>query len=108
MSKRILLVLIILAVISPIGLYLPEIFNAGDAWGEWDTKTVKEQTGFTPEGMAKDAEIWDAPLPDYSLDEDNPSSTKQALLYILSGFIGIAGTILVLFGISRLLIKKKE
>lgn len=43
----------ILAVVSPLGLILPEYFKAGDAWGEWGTDTIKDLVGYTPVGLEK-------------------------------------------------------
>lgn len=107
-QKKILIALVILAIVSPIGIYLPAKFKAEDAWGEWSTETIEKLVGFVPAKMKETAELWKAPIPDYNLgDEKSPFST-QALSYILSGAIGIILCVLVLFGISKLLVKKSE
>jgi len=31
----------ILILFLPLGLFLPSLFKAGDAWGEWSMETVK-------------------------------------------------------------------
>ena len=50
-QKKLLIILLALAVLSPIGIFLPAAFNAGDAWGEWSTATVEKLIGFVPEKM---------------------------------------------------------
>jgi hypothetical protein len=56
-----------LAVLSPIGIILPKLFGAEDAWGEWGTDTLIKLLGYIPKGLERTAELWKAPLPDYSL-----------------------------------------
>ncbi len=107
-QKKLLIILVVLAVISPIGIYLPAAFNAEDAWGEWSTETVEKLVGFVPEKMKSVAELWKAPIADYNLGDEQSSFTVQALSYILSGAIGIVLCILLLFGLSKLLVKKSE
>jgi hypothetical protein len=107
-QKKILIVLIVLAVISPVGIYLPAKFNAEDAWGEWSTETIEKLVGFVPEKLKETAELWKAPIPDYNLGDEKSTFTMQALSYILSGAIGIVLCTLILFGLSKLLVKKKE
>jgi hypothetical protein len=107
-QKKILIALIVLAVVSPVGIYLPAKFNAEDAWGEWSTETIEKLVGFVPEKLKETADLWKAPIPDYNLGDEKSTFTVQALSYILSGAIGIVLCILVLFGISKLLVKKSE
>jgi cobalt/nickel transport protein len=94
--------------VSPVGIYLPMKFNARDAWGEWSTETVEKLIGFVPEKLKETAELWKAPIPDYNLGDDKSTFTVQAVSYVLSGAIGIALCILLLFGVSKLLVKKSE
>ena len=105
-QKKILVILAILAVLSPLGIILPEQFKAGDAWGEWSTETIQELVGFVPEKLKETADLWNAPIPDYNLGDEKSSFAVQALSYILSGAIGIALCLLILFGLSKLLVKK--
>ena len=65
-QKRLWIGLIILAFLSPLGIILPEMFKAGDAWGEWSTETLQKVLGYVPEGLRKYSDIWKAPMPDYS------------------------------------------
>lgn len=108
LQRKILLALVILALASPVGIYLPEKFKAGDAWGEWSLETVKELVGFEPAGMKKNAELWQAPIPDYNLGDEKSSFTVQALSYILSGIIGITLCTGLLYLLARFVFQKKE
>jgi cobalt/nickel transport protein len=107
-QKKLLLILIVLAVLSPIGIYLPAAFNAEGAWGEWSTETVEKMVGFVPEKMKIVGELWKAPIPEYNLGDESSSFPSKALSYVLSGVIGIALCALILYGLSKLLVKKKE
>jgi len=106
-QKKILIWLIALAISSPIGIFLPKLFHSSGAWGEWDTKTIKEKTGNVPQGMAKDAAKWIAPMPDYDVNED-ASLLHQSLHYIVSGVLGIAFTILITYGLTKLLTRNEQ
>jgi hypothetical protein len=100
--KKLLIFLGILLILSPLGLILPEYFKAGDAWGEWSTESVKEQTGFVPEGMKKEATLYPEPIPDYNTGKEEDTLTKKSLGYILSGLIGVGLILLLTFGITKL------
>jgi len=106
-QRKILIWLIALAISSPIGIFLPKLFHSGGAWGEWDTKTIKEKTGTVPSGMAKDAAKWNAPMPDYNVKED-ASWVRQSYHYIISGVLGIAFTILITYGLTKLLARNEQ
>lgn len=95
-QKKILFWLLVLALVCPIGIILPEYFQSEDAWGEWDMKTIREKTGFEPKGMAKDVSTWKAPVPDYQVG--NPASLeKRSFHYIFSAVLGLSLTLLVTF-----------
>ena len=106
-QKKILIWLIALAISSPIGIYLPKLFNSGAAWGEWDSQTIKEKTGSVPEGMAKDAAKWKAPIPEYKMKED-VSIFKQSFHYIISALLGIGFTFLIISGLTKLLNRNEQ
>jgi len=107
-QKRLWIGLTILAFISPLGIILPQKFNAGDAWGEWGTDTLEKLLGYVPEGLKKYSELWKAPIPDYSFGGDNATMGLQIISYIVSGFLGILITGIVVYVISRLLVKREE
>lgn len=103
-DKRLLLFLFILAILSPLGIILPEVLKAGDAWGEWGIDTIKEMLGFIPEGMKRLSDLWRAPIPDYNLGGEDASLTVQILSYVFSAILGIllvGGTIYILGKINN-------
>lgn len=99
--RKIGIALVMLALISPLGIYLPEKLKAGSAWGEWGADEIKGIAGYVPQGLSKLGSLWKAPMPDYSLSEKNPY-----LAYVLSGIIGISIVALIIIGISRLIVRK--
>lgn len=106
LQKRILIFLIILAFLTPVGILLPMAFDAGDAWGEWSAGTVKSTIGYVPEGLQKYADSYSAPIPDYTLNESDGSTTHQSAYYIISGILGAAIALGVTLLISKLILKK--
>jgi cobalt/nickel transport protein len=107
-DKRLWIGLIVMALLTPLGIYLPERFKAGDAWGEWGTDRLQELLGYVPEGLRKMAEFWKAPVPDYNFGGENAAFGMQVVSYILSGIIGIAAAALVIYLITRLLVKHEK
>ena len=105
--KKYLLFLGILIVLSPAGIWLPELFHAGDAWGEWSVESVKEQTGKEPEGMKKDAAFYDAPIPDYSLGKEKGILRSAATNYIVSGLVGTGIILILTLGTIKLIARKQ-
>jgi hypothetical protein len=106
-QKKILIWLIALMICSPIGIFLPQLFNANDAWGEWDVQSIREKTGTVPEGMAKDAAMWKAPIPDYKIKED-ASLFNQSFQYAISGIVGITFAILITYALTKLLARHEK
>lgn len=89
--RRLWAALVLLALASPIGLYLPSIMQTGSAWGEWGVNEIRQMIGYVPAGMQKKGDIWKAPIPDYALPDPAQSrSGHPETSYILSAFIGIA------------------
>lgn len=107
LQKKVLLFLIVLVLLTPLGIFLPMFFDAGDAWGEWSAETVKELIGYVPEGLQKYSDTYTAPLPDYSMNADDTSVKHQSVYYIISGIIGAALTLFATMLISKLIIRKK-
>jgi len=108
-TRRFLLILLILAVLTPLGLWLPHRFQAGDAWGEWSPEDVGEQVGFIPRGLARLSGLWKAPIPDYAPEgwEERPLATQSGA-YIVSALIGIAVCGLFMLLLGRWLSKKDK
>ena len=96
--------LIILIVFSPIGLFLPEHFKAGAAWGEWGTDQIKELVGYIPQGLEKLAGLWNAPIPDYAFKGwEEKGLGSLSIAYIFSAIVGIAVTVLTVICIGKAL-----
>ena len=106
-QKKLWTGLLIMALISPLGILLPKMFGSGGAWGEWGTNTLKTLIGYVPEGMRKTAELWKAPLADYSFGADGSSIGIQMFSYIVSGILGIAVVVFVIYIILNI-VKNNE
>ena len=88
-TKKLWWVLGALALLTPVGLFLPELLGAGSAWGEWGPSEVGELTGHVPAGMAKLADLWSAPLPDYGPTALHaPGTLSMAFWYVASALAG--------------------
>jgi cobalt/nickel transport protein len=108
LQKRILIVLIILCLITPLGILVPMYFNAGDAWGEWSAQTLKDLIGYVPEGLARYSDVWKAPLSDYTLNAGDKSAAHQSGFYIVSGIAGATLTYIVMLILSRLIVRNEK
>ena len=95
--------LLVLVVLTPLGLWLPEKFHAGPAWGEWSLTEVKKLVGYVPKGMQRSSDLWRAPLPDYEAPRLRP-----ALGYVLSALIGAGVALGIAFLLGRALAKGKS
>jgi len=99
--------LILLIVISPAGLILPELFKSGPAWGEWSLQEIEQMLGFIPEGLKKISEMWSAPVPDYNLKTwEGQGMFKSSLGYILSGGLGVGVILLATLLLGKWLSRK--
>jgi cobalt/nickel transport protein len=106
--KKYIIFIGLLIVLSPLGLIIPDLFHAGDAWGEWSVESVKEQIGIEPAGMKKTAAIYSAPVPDYNLGKEDDSLPKLSASYIISGLIGTGIILIITFGTVKLMSRKQE
>ncbi|MHB8154647.1 MAG: PDGLE domain-containing protein [Candidatus Omnitrophota bacterium] len=96
-----------LAVLSPLGLLLPEHFKAGSAWGEWGAGQMQNLVGYIPKGLEKISTLWSAPFPDYAFKgwEEKPI-VFLSFAYILSAIIGILICVGVVLILGKFLSKK--
>lgn len=86
--------LLLLIVLSPIGLVLPESLNASGAWGEWSAEELRTMLGYVPVGLAQLEKVWKALLPGYAIPGmEKPWQARLA--YLVSGIVG-AGVVLVI------------
>ncbi len=89
--RPLLAALAVMALLTPVGLYLPEIMKAGGAWGEWSVQEIRKLVGYAPQEMERSAGTWRAPLPNYSLPGRNDGPLKRrSAAYVVSAFAGIA------------------
>jgi len=105
LQKKILFILLLLCFITPVGILMPMVFNAGDDWGEWSAQTVKDLIGYVPKGLEKYSEVWHAPLPGYTVDTNDTSVVHQSGYYMVSGIIGATITYIVMLLISKLIVR---
>ncbi|RJO63658.1 MAG: cobalamin biosynthesis protein [Candidatus Omnitrophota bacterium] len=99
----------ILILFSPLGLFLPEYFNAGDAWGEWGGDSIKEMIGYIPKGLEKLSGLWSAPIPNYAFKGwEEKGLPHLSVAYIASAVLGIAVVVVVVLSIGALLTKTKD
>lgn len=105
-QKKLWIGLVIMALLSPLGILLPEKFDAGDAWGEWGVDTLEKLLGYVPEGLKKLSDLWKAPIADYNFGGENSPLIIQVVSYVISGLLGIVIAGCVIYLISRLLVKK--
>ncbi len=98
----------ILALLSPLGLILPERLKAGDAWGEWGIDAFKKMLGYVPAGLRKLSNLWSAPFPDYALNGQQDKGLCQLSLgYVASAIIGILVIVCAVMFLGRFLSKGK-
>ncbi len=96
----------VLALISPVGIILPERLKAGSAWGEWGNDEVEKMVGYVPQGMKRLAEIWQSPLPDYDLKGwDSMGLGMQSLGYIISALAGIVIVVAIVIFMGKIAAK---
>jgi cobalt/nickel transport protein len=88
--RRFVIGLLVLALLAPIGLWLPELYKAGAAWGEWGSDELKEMVGYVPKGMQGLENLWTkAILAGYGVSGWT-SPFLATLGYILSALLGMA------------------
>ncbi len=89
--RPLLAALAVMALLTPVGLYFPEIMKAGGAWGEWGVHEIRRLVGYAPREMERSAGRWNAPLPNYSIPGQGEAPLKRrGIAYVVSAFVGIA------------------
>lgn len=86
----------------PLGIWLPAAVEAAEPWGEWSPDETAAQAGLSqvPAGMARLADFWRAPLPDYSFGAP-AGPLAESLQYIASAILGVVVIGLLSWGVSR-------
>ncbi len=107
-TRKLWLGLAVLALLSPIGLILPEKLKAGAAWGEWSTDEIGKMLGYVPPGMKKLAALGQAPMPDYAFKGGVKAGLgMQSLSYIVSALVGMGVIVAVIMLLGKLATKDK-
>lgn len=108
-TRRLWIIVVVLALLTPVGIWLPERLRAGDAWGEWGPEDLAEEVGFLPRGLARLAGLWRAPAPDYAPAgwEEKPLAVQGAA-YIASALIGLLACAGIIWLLGRWLAAKGE
>ncbi len=86
--KKLWIGILILILLSPIGLILPELLRSTAAWGEWGIDEIEKVAGYMPQGLKKLSELWKAPIPDYSISGWK-GFLKGSIAYYISGIVGV-------------------
>ena len=101
--------IVVLIILSPLGLILPEHFKAGRAWGEWGAEEMQKLVGYIPKGLEKLSNLWKAPIPDYAFKgSEGKGLPHLSFAYIMSAIAGIIIIVIVVLIIGRLLVKKGD
>ncbi len=107
--KRLFIGILILVLLSPIGIILPTLFNAGSAWGEWGPEELKEMVGYVPRGIEKLSSLAKPLFPDYNIKGwEDKDILYQSVGYVVSGVVGVLVVILITYVIGRWSVKKKK
>jgi cobalt/nickel transport system permease protein len=114
--RRLAIGMLILVLLTPLGLYLPALFRAGDAWGEWAPVDVPAQlqahgqaADRMPPQLARLSALWKgAPLPDYALPgQESAPLPLLSLGYIFSAAMGVVLLVGVVLAGRRWLARKE-
>lgn len=101
--------IVILALLSPLGLWLPMRFHAGAAWGEWNSEEIGQRLRQTPAGLERLEALWRAPMPDYALPGQTDAPLRQlSLHYLLAGLLGLGAAAAITAGLAKLLLHSRQ
>ncbi|MCX6111812.1 MAG: cobalt transporter CbiM [Proteobacteria bacterium] len=78
--KPVYAMLILMAILSPLGL-----LASGTAWGEWGNQELKKMLGYIPSGVAKGFSF-NSIMPGYVL----PSIGNQTVAYVICAILGLS------------------
>ena len=99
----------VLALLSPLGVILPDYFKSGSAWGEWEPEEIKKLAGYVPRGFKKFSGLWKAPFPDYAFQGWKDKGVGHlSLAYVFSAVFGIGLAALIVYLIGKVLAGKKD
>ena len=99
----------VLIVLSPLGLIIPAHFKAGSAWGEWGADEMQKLVGYVPQGLAKLADLWKAPMPDYAFKGwEERGLAHLSFAYIVSAALGIIAIIIIMWLLGTMFTRDKD
>ncbi len=100
-QRKLWIGLLVMALLTPLGIILPHLLNAGVAWGEWGADKLEQLLGYAPQGLKKLSHLWKAPVPNYSLGGTDASMTLQIISYLASGVLGVLAVGVVVLLITK-------
>ncbi|HVN70398.1 MAG TPA: PDGLE domain-containing protein [Desulfomonilia bacterium] len=107
-TKKLWIGLVVLTLLSPVGIIIPDKVKAGSAWGEWGTDEIQKMVGFVPQGMKKLADIWHAPMPDYAFKGwEEKGLSMLSLAYVISAAVGMGIITAITLLLGKILNKKE-
>ncbi len=98
-KQKLWVALLILAFLTPLGLWVPRFFGAGGAWGEWSWRELEKTIGYAPAGLKRINGLWRAPAAGYG---------TGYLGYLASALAGVLIVAAVSFAIGKLISKHKD
>ncbi|MDQ5987962.1 MAG: hypothetical protein CSYNP_03710 [Syntrophus sp. SKADARSKE-3] len=104
-ERKLWIGLAIMALFSPLGVILPEKMDSRGAWGEWNVEALQQMLGYVPEGLRRLTNIWSAPIAGYNFGNEQADLLVKVISYVISGMIGLVAVAIVMYFISRLMIK---
>ena len=107
-QRKLWIGLAVMAALTPLGIIIPRLFDAGAAWGEWGVDKLEQLLGYAPQGLKKLSDTWKAPVPNYNFGGRDASVTVQMISYFASGVLGVLAVGLVVFLISRFMAKNDK
>lgn len=107
-TKKLWIGIGVLALLSPLGLIIPQWFRSEGAWGEWGPDTIEKMVGFMPQGMKRLAQQWKAPMAGYTVPGQGKGIAGESFGYIITGIIGIALAAGLMLLIAKLIVRKKN
>ena len=106
-ARRLWIIVLVLAVLTPLGLWLPARLGAGSAWGEWGPRDLGDRVGFVPRGLARISDLWKAPAPDYApRGWERKSLAHQSAAYIASALVGMCSAAALIYALGRWLARR--
>lgn len=85
-----------IVLLVPIGLWLPRLLGAGNAWGEWSPEDAAHgaKVAHVPTGMHRLSDLWRAPVSDYAFHATE-NHTYESVQYVFAAVLGVAAIALL-------------